>query len=134
MPRSQSPLGHGSGGRRDDVGIVDRLGRIGAEVDRLMAQGDEPLDDGGLEREAGMIAGDGDAHPGSPQPTRRSNAPLRRSPPSRRSRFGGPDPGGDEDLAGLFDVVGHPQQAEVACPMFSAPTTVLPSQARRPFQ
>ena len=56
---------HGARGWRDDVGIVDRLGRIDAEVDHLVAGQGQPVGDRLLQREAGVVGRQGNAH-GSP--------------------------------------------------------------------
>src|SRR5581483_1143794 len=45
-----------------DVGEVDGVGRVGAVVGHLVAPGAELLDDGALEREAGVVAADRNLH------------------------------------------------------------------------
>jgi len=44
------------------VGVVHRVGRVGAEVNHLVAFREDRLDDFGLEREAPVVAGNGDFH------------------------------------------------------------------------
>ena len=64
--------GNGSGRRGDHIRVVDRLRRIGPEVDRLMAELTDPADDRLLERESGMVGGNGDAHSWSVRATQSS--------------------------------------------------------------
>ncbi len=77
-------LRDGTRRRRDDVGVVDRVGAMGAEIDRLVSRGPEQLDDGILERESGVVGRDGDAH--AAKDTQRSYGgpvrPARVAPPA----------------------------------------------------
>ncbi len=52
VPASDRP-----GRRGDDIGVIHGCAGIGAEVDRLMASIFQPLDDGPLQGEPGMIGG-----------------------------------------------------------------------------
>ena len=62
MPRSTAPRGDEVGDASGHDREVDRCVGVGADVDDVVATGFEEVDDDGLEREAGVVVGDGDAH------------------------------------------------------------------------
>ena len=121
------------GGRGDDVGVVDRLGRVGAEVDGLVAHGAQPVDDRSLEREPGVIGGHGDAHRAvPPQPARRSTTPARRSTLSaaRASAARMREATKISQASSTSSVTRRSLRS--ARPMLSAPATVFPQPVEEP--
>ena len=56
------PLGHATGDLVGKVGVVDTIGRLGAEVLDLVAKAADEVADDVLLAEAGVIGGDDNAH------------------------------------------------------------------------
>ena len=86
MPRSASPADDGPAHRRADRRVVDRLGAVGAEVDRLVAEPRQLRDQVALQLEAGVVRPDRDPHAVRPSAVAasRSGAPATGGPPSGR--------------------------------------------------
>ena len=94
-----APVEHRVGRVARLVGVVDRLGRVRAEVDRLVAGRLERLQHDRLQREARMVEGAGDPHRRrllsraarsgpAPTPARRPSPRRARRPAARGARAG----------------------------------------------
>ena len=70
---------------RADRRVVDRLGAVGAEVDRLVAEALELLHEVRLEVHAGVVGSDGDLHARCPSARLRTGKARSTTSPSSRS-------------------------------------------------
>ena len=65
IPRSASPAATARARRSAELRIIDAFGTIGAKVAHVMSLLAEPMGELVLQEIAGMIGGEGDAHPGT---------------------------------------------------------------------